>query len=155
VKVLEAENARLVTLEAQLTERVKNIAEQLKTLKGDSEPRKDRRQEANVLIEIQSLPRTETARCQGAGYCRQRAYQDPPGDSPDHPRSGSGLNDEIFSYGTSPKDWHLWLSDATDYFVGEIWDMIVRPMEVMPPYMYLDSNRRAVEFDIVVAGYID
>lgn len=37
-----------------------------------------------------------------------------------------------FTYGPSPKDWHLWMSDPTDSYVGEFWDMIERPVEVMP-----------------------
>lgn len=37
-----------------------------------------------------------------------------------------------FTYGPSPKDWHLWMSDPTDTYVGEFWDMIERPVEVMP-----------------------
>jgi hypothetical protein len=37
-----------------------------------------------------------------------------------------------FSYGPSPKDWYIWLSEESDSFVGEFWDMIERPVEVMP-----------------------
>lgn len=37
-----------------------------------------------------------------------------------------------FTYGPSPKDWHIWLSDPTDSYVGEFWNMIARPVEVMP-----------------------
>lgn len=37
-----------------------------------------------------------------------------------------------FTYGATPKDWHLWLSDPTDEYVGEFWNMIERPVEVMP-----------------------
>jgi chromosome segregation ATPase len=67
VKVLEAENAGLATLEAQLTERIKHIAEQLKKLEGDfgvSEGQKAtleallcelKKKEFNAKIEIESL----------------------------------------------------------------------------------------------------
>lgn len=37
-----------------------------------------------------------------------------------------------FAYGPSPKDWHIWLPEASDPFVGEFWDMIERPVEEMP-----------------------
>ncbi|OJJ55021.1 hypothetical protein ASPSYDRAFT_439518 [Aspergillus sydowii CBS 593.65] len=37
-----------------------------------------------------------------------------------------------FAYGPSPKDWHMWLAEASDRFVGEFWDMIERPVEEMP-----------------------
>jgi hypothetical protein len=37
-----------------------------------------------------------------------------------------------FTYGTSPHDWHLWISEASDLFAGEFWDMIQREEEVMP-----------------------
>lgn len=37
-----------------------------------------------------------------------------------------------FTYGPTPKDWHLWISDPTDSYVGEFWNMIERPVEVMP-----------------------
>lgn len=37
-----------------------------------------------------------------------------------------------FTYGTSPHDWHLWISGKSDLFAGEFWDMIQRKEEVMP-----------------------
>jgi hypothetical protein len=37
-----------------------------------------------------------------------------------------------FTYGTSPHDWHLWISEKSDLFAGEFWDMIQREEEVMP-----------------------
>lgn len=37
-----------------------------------------------------------------------------------------------FTHGPSPKDWHIWMSDPTDSYVGEFWEMIERPVEVMP-----------------------
>lgn len=37
-----------------------------------------------------------------------------------------------FTYGPSPKDWHIWLSDPSDSYIGEFWNMIAQPVEVMP-----------------------
>jgi hypothetical protein len=37
-----------------------------------------------------------------------------------------------FAYGPSSKDWHIWLSDPTDSYVGDFWNMVTRPVEVMP-----------------------
>jgi hypothetical protein len=37
-----------------------------------------------------------------------------------------------FAYGPSPENWYIWLSEESDSFVGEFWDMIERPVEVMP-----------------------
>ncbi|KAF4764216.1 hypothetical protein HAV15_001416 [Penicillium sp. str.  len=37
-----------------------------------------------------------------------------------------------FSYGPSIEDWHLWVSEPSDSLVGEFWDLIERPVEVMP-----------------------
>lgn len=37
-----------------------------------------------------------------------------------------------FYYSTSPKDWHMWLSEASDPFVGQFWEMVERPVEEMP-----------------------
>ncbi|KAJ5955478.1 hypothetical protein N7501_009757 [Penicillium viridicatum] len=37
-----------------------------------------------------------------------------------------------FSYGPSIEDWHLWVSEPTDSLAGEFWDLIERPVEVMP-----------------------
>jgi hypothetical protein len=37
-----------------------------------------------------------------------------------------------FTYGTSPHDWHLWISEKSDLFAGQFWDMIEREEEVMP-----------------------
>lgn len=37
-----------------------------------------------------------------------------------------------FTYGTSHENWYIWLSAESDSFVGEFWDMIERPGEVMP-----------------------
>lgn len=37
-----------------------------------------------------------------------------------------------FTYGPSPTDWYVWLSEPSDHFAGEFWDMIERPVEVMP-----------------------
>jgi hypothetical protein len=37
-----------------------------------------------------------------------------------------------FAYGSSPENWYIWLSEESDSFVGEFWDMIERPVEVMP-----------------------
>lgn len=37
-----------------------------------------------------------------------------------------------FSYGTSPKDWHIWLAEASDPLVGQFWEMVERSMEEMP-----------------------
>ena len=37
-----------------------------------------------------------------------------------------------FAYGSSPENWYVWLSEESDSFVGEFWDMIERPIEVMP-----------------------
>ncbi|KAJ5787284.1 hypothetical protein N7457_002274 [Penicillium paradoxum] len=37
-----------------------------------------------------------------------------------------------FTYGPSPEDWHLWVSEPTDRFAGEFWSLIERPVEVMP-----------------------
>jgi hypothetical protein len=32
-----------------------------------------------------------------------------------------------FSYGPRPQDWHIWLSEPTDVFAGEFWEMIENP----------------------------
>ncbi|CAI7653058.1 unnamed protein product [Penicillium viridicatum] len=37
-----------------------------------------------------------------------------------------------FSYGPSIEDWHLWVSEPSDSLAGEFWDLIERPVEVMP-----------------------
>ena len=37
-----------------------------------------------------------------------------------------------FAYGPSPKDWHIWLAEASDPLVGQFWDMFERPVEEMP-----------------------
>ncbi|CAI7632127.1 unnamed protein product [Penicillium discolor] len=37
-----------------------------------------------------------------------------------------------FSYGPSIEDWHVWVSEPSDSLVGEFWDLIERPVEVMP-----------------------
>ena len=37
-----------------------------------------------------------------------------------------------FTYGSSPDDWHLWISVSTDYLVGEFWCLVKRQEEVMP-----------------------
>jgi hypothetical protein len=37
-----------------------------------------------------------------------------------------------FAYGHSPEDWNIWLAEASDAFVGQFWDIIERPVEVMP-----------------------
>ncbi|KAJ5546625.1 hypothetical protein N7494_004210 [Penicillium frequentans] len=37
-----------------------------------------------------------------------------------------------FSYGSSPEDWNMWLAEASDDFVGQFWEIIERPVEVMP-----------------------
>lgn len=37
-----------------------------------------------------------------------------------------------FSYGSSPEDWNMWLAEASDDFVGHSWELIERPVEVMP-----------------------
>lgn len=49
------------------------------------------------------------------------------------PEQGFELQRMIgFSYGPSPENWYIWLSEESDSFVGEFWDMIERPAEVMP-----------------------
>lgn len=49
------------------------------------------------------------------------------------PEQGFELQGMIgFAYGSSPENWYIWLSEETDSFVGEFWDMIERPVEVMP-----------------------
>ncbi|KAH8819423.1 hypothetical protein F5884DRAFT_11225 [Xylogone sp. PMI_703] len=35
-------------------------------------------------------------------------------------------------FGPNPEDWKLWLSDPTDQFAGEFWDMIESPERSMP-----------------------
>lgn len=37
-----------------------------------------------------------------------------------------------FSYGTSPADWHMWMAEPSDPFVGQFWEMVERSMEEMP-----------------------
>jgi hypothetical protein len=47
-----------------------------------------------------------------------------------------------FTYGTSPHDWHLWISENSDLFAGEFWDMVKCEEEVMPgamPRAWLDD----------------
>jgi hypothetical protein len=36
-----------------------------------------------------------------------------------------------FTYGSSPNDWHLWISETSDCFVGDFWCLIERQGEVM------------------------
>ncbi|KAJ5316921.1 hypothetical protein N7508_001429 [Penicillium antarcticum] len=49
------------------------------------------------------------------------------------PEQGFELQGMIgFTYGSSPGNWYIWLSEESDSFVGEFWDMIERPVEVMP-----------------------
>jgi hypothetical protein len=37
-----------------------------------------------------------------------------------------------FSHGPSPRDWALWLSERSDCYVGEFWDLVDKPVKVMP-----------------------
>ncbi|PKY03247.1 hypothetical protein P168DRAFT_305556 [Aspergillus campestris IBT 28561] len=37
-----------------------------------------------------------------------------------------------FSYGPSPDDWDIWVSEKSDYYAGEFWEMIEMEPEVMP-----------------------
>lgn len=37
-----------------------------------------------------------------------------------------------FTYGRYPEDWNMWLAETSDAFVGQFWDIIERPVEVMP-----------------------
>jgi hypothetical protein len=37
-----------------------------------------------------------------------------------------------FSYGSSPDDWHLWISESSDSFVGDFSRLIKWQEEVMP-----------------------
>jgi hypothetical protein len=37
-----------------------------------------------------------------------------------------------FAYGPCPENWYIWLSEESDLFVGEFWDMIEWPVKVMP-----------------------
>jgi hypothetical protein len=37
-----------------------------------------------------------------------------------------------FSYGPNPEDWHFWLSDYTDEFAGEFWDMVENTEPELP-----------------------
>ena len=37
-----------------------------------------------------------------------------------------------FTYGSSPDDWKLWMSETSDGFVGDFWDLVERQGDVMP-----------------------
>jgi hypothetical protein len=37
-----------------------------------------------------------------------------------------------FSYGARPNDWKLWVSESTDEFAGQFWDMIDHPERKIP-----------------------
>ncbi|PLB41296.1 uncharacterized protein BDW47DRAFT_133687 [Aspergillus candidus] len=37
-----------------------------------------------------------------------------------------------FSYGPSPDDWNIWVSEKTDHYAGEFWEMIEMEPEEMP-----------------------
>ena len=37
-----------------------------------------------------------------------------------------------FTYGASPSDWRIWISEPTDHFAAEFWSMIEAPEEMMP-----------------------
>jgi len=37
-----------------------------------------------------------------------------------------------FTYGSSPDDWHLWISERSDSFAGDFWSLVKRQEEVMP-----------------------
>jgi hypothetical protein len=37
-----------------------------------------------------------------------------------------------FTYGHFPENWNMWLAETSDAFVGQFWDIIERPVEVMP-----------------------
>lgn len=37
-----------------------------------------------------------------------------------------------FTYGSTPEDWHIWLSEGSDSFAGDFWDLIERPTQSMP-----------------------
>ncbi|KAL2826771.1 hypothetical protein BJY01DRAFT_143176 [Aspergillus pseudoustus] len=37
-----------------------------------------------------------------------------------------------FTYGPEPEDWFVWVTDPTDVFVGDFWELVERQQEVMP-----------------------
>ena len=42
-----------------------------------------------------------------------------------------------FSFGASPSDWHIWISEPTDCFAGDFWSMI-EPPEMSIPGMWME-----------------
>lgn len=47
-------------------------------------------------------------------------------------RNGGSVRLINFTYGSSPDDWHLWMSERSDAYVGDFWRLIRRQEEVMP-----------------------
>ena len=37
-----------------------------------------------------------------------------------------------FTYGPFPEDWCIWLSEGSDSFAGDFWDLVDRPVKLMP-----------------------